>query len=123
MSKDYSDCYYDIGSMSCRCRNCGCKNTKPNRVCEKCGHDFGIKSVVFAGKATKTIAIQQLSAYDKLLKHQLTQWQNVESRGVAPQSKSFVRDNIEAIEWLSLQITYLIGDITENYESLGGENE
>lgn len=123
MSKDYSDCYYDIGSMSCRCRNCGCKNTKPNRVCEKCGYDFGTKSVVFVGKATKTIVTQQLSAYDKLLKHQLSQWQNIKVAGVAPQSKTFVDDNIEAIEWLSLQITYLIADITENYESIGGEDE
>ena len=119
MSKDYSDNYFDIGSMGCRCQNCGCKNTKPNRVCEKCGYDigdFGDKVVVFKGKATKAIVTQQLSAYDKLLQHQLAQWKNIKSAGVAHQSKPLVDDTIEAIEWLIPQINYLIADITENYE-------
>ena len=29
--------WYDKGSLSCRCSECGCKNTKESRYCPNCG--------------------------------------------------------------------------------------
>lgn len=30
-------CWYDIGSLSCRCSKCGCKNNRESRFCPNCG--------------------------------------------------------------------------------------
>ena len=32
--------WYDRGSMSCRCSNCGCKSTKEYNFCPHCGADM-----------------------------------------------------------------------------------
>ena len=32
--------WFDKGSLSCRCSNCGCKNTKESRFCPNCGADM-----------------------------------------------------------------------------------
>lgn len=32
--------WYDKGSMSCRCSNCGCKSTKEYSFCPNCGADM-----------------------------------------------------------------------------------
>lgn len=29
--------WFDIGSMSCRCSECGCKNNRESRYCPNCG--------------------------------------------------------------------------------------
>lgn len=29
--------WYDIGSLSCRCSACGCKNNRESRYCPMCG--------------------------------------------------------------------------------------
>lgn len=29
--------WYDCGSLSCRCNQCGCKNTKETNYCPHCG--------------------------------------------------------------------------------------
>lgn len=30
-------CWYDVGSLSCRCSNCGCKSPKEYKYCPHCG--------------------------------------------------------------------------------------
>ena len=32
--------WVDVGSLSCRCNNCGCKNNKPTRFCPNCNADM-----------------------------------------------------------------------------------
>ena len=32
--------WYDRGSLSCRCSNCGCKSTKEFNFCPHCGADM-----------------------------------------------------------------------------------
>lgn len=32
--------WFDKGSMSCRCSNCGCKSTKEYSFCPNCGADM-----------------------------------------------------------------------------------
>lgn len=32
--------WYDKGSLSCRCSNCGCKNAKETSFCPNCGADM-----------------------------------------------------------------------------------
>ena len=32
--------WYDKGSMSCRCSNCGCKSTSEYSFCPNCGADM-----------------------------------------------------------------------------------
>lgn len=32
--------WFDVGSMSCRCSNCGCKSTKEYSFCPNCGADM-----------------------------------------------------------------------------------
>lgn len=32
--------WYDKGSLSCRCSNCGCKSTKEFNFCPHCGADM-----------------------------------------------------------------------------------
>ena len=32
--------WYDKGSLSCRCSNCGCKNNKETNYCPHCGADM-----------------------------------------------------------------------------------
>lgn len=36
-------CWEDVGSLSCRCSECGCKNNRETRFCPNCGvkMDFG----------------------------------------------------------------------------------
>lgn len=33
--------WWDIGSLSCRCSNCGCKNNKETIFCPNCGAEMG----------------------------------------------------------------------------------
>lgn len=35
--------WYDKGSMSCRCSNCGCKSIKEYSFCPNCGSDNRVK--------------------------------------------------------------------------------
>ena len=35
--------WYDKGSLSCRCSNCGCKSTKEYSFCPNCGSDNRVK--------------------------------------------------------------------------------
>lgn len=32
--------WFDVGSLSCRCSNCGCKSTKEFNFCPHCGADM-----------------------------------------------------------------------------------
>ena len=32
--------WFDVGSLSCRCSNCGCKSTKEHNFCPHCGADM-----------------------------------------------------------------------------------
>ena len=32
--------WFDVGSLSCRCSNCGCKSTKEYSFCPNCGADM-----------------------------------------------------------------------------------
>ena len=32
--------WYDVGSLSCRCDQCGCKNNKPTKYCPNCGAEM-----------------------------------------------------------------------------------
>lgn len=32
--------WYDVGSLSCRCSNCGCKSEKESSFCPNCGADM-----------------------------------------------------------------------------------
>ena len=32
--------WYDKGSLSCRCSNCGCKNNKETNYCSNCGAEM-----------------------------------------------------------------------------------
>ena len=35
--KKYAGEWYDCGSLSCRCSNCGCKSELPTNYCPVCG--------------------------------------------------------------------------------------
>ena len=37
LQKQRTGRWFDIGSMSCRCSECGCKNNRENRYCPNCG--------------------------------------------------------------------------------------
>lgn len=32
--------WFDKGSLSCRCSNCGCKSSKESKFCPECGADM-----------------------------------------------------------------------------------
>lgn len=34
--------WYDVGSLSCRCGACGCKNNEPIEICPKCGNKLRV---------------------------------------------------------------------------------
>ncbi len=40
MMKSKKGYWYDKGSLSCRCSNCGCKSTKEYNFCPHCGADM-----------------------------------------------------------------------------------
>lgn len=37
VEKKYKGEWYDCGSLSCRCSECGCKSQKPTLYCPNCG--------------------------------------------------------------------------------------
>lgn len=36
-SKQKTGHWFDVGSLSCRCSECGCKNNKESNYCPECG--------------------------------------------------------------------------------------